>query len=209
MADFDYASWVRRAVAFVSTLPERVSSEVSVSLHVVSPPQLDETLPDDFVQNLGSARYESALRSLPTPLHSLYSEAATEIKTVYSLKVGGKRLYGGPLWVSPERILELGGNGFFQTESNAIAPFMELENGDFIALASESDRSEVFYLSHEESPFVLANSLPEFLTEWERCCYIGPESWMLEEHAGLVKGKALSGGTEAAQSLRKLLGVEG
>lgn len=61
-------------------------------------------------------------------------------------------------------------------------PFGAMSNGDYLGLdlRSNQDNPQVLYLSHDDESKVIAHNLSHFLEAWQRLCFIGPESWMLE-----------------------------
>jgi cell wall assembly regulator SMI1 len=88
-------------------------------------------------------------------------------------------------------------------------PFLHLDNGDYLALdlRQPTDDSPVLYLSHDDESQTIASSFTGFLQAWERVCYLGPESWLLEPfidpETGLLDGE---GGN--AQKLRRLFDLK-
>jgi hypothetical protein len=82
-----------------------------------------------------------------------------------------------------------------------------MNNGDYLALdiTEAKDSPLVVYLSHDDESFVIAKSFTDFLTHWERLCYIGPESWMLESFLG--KNGYINSDSVKAEDLRRLLGL--
>ena len=63
-------------------------------------------------------------------------------------------------------------------------PFIHVANGDTVGLhiTDIPDSMPVVYLSHEEPAqvTVLSESLEQFLADWERLAYLGPEIWLLD-----------------------------
>jgi hypothetical protein len=84
-------------------------------------------------------------------------------------------------------------------------PFLHLDNGDYLALdlRQPADDPPVYYLSHDDESQTIASSFTSFLQAWERVCYIGPESWLLEPFINPETG-FLDGDCENAQKLRRL-----
>lgn len=81
-------------------------------------------------------------------------------------------------------------------------PFCRLANGDYLGLVSEGKTSGcVMYLSHDSESQVIAGSFSSFLQEWAKCCYIGPEFWMIEDFLSAHTGY-LDGETDAARTAR-------
>jgi hypothetical protein len=85
-------------------------------------------------------------------------------------------------------------------------PFVEMNNGDYLSLniTEEKDNPSVVYLSHDDESFIIAESFTDFLTHWERLCYIGPESWMLENFRN--ENGYINSVSNKAELLRELLG---
>jgi hypothetical protein len=87
-------------------------------------------------------------------------------------------------------------------------PFIAVGNGDAVGLhvTGESDIYPVVYLCHddEECPVTpLSPSFDQFLTEWEKICYVGPEIWLLDSFWD--HGKPLSGEGNKARKWREIL----
>jgi hypothetical protein len=84
-------------------------------------------------------------------------------------------------------------------------PFVEMNNGDYLSLdtTEEKDNPSVVYLSYDDESFIIAESFTDFLTHWERLCYIGPEVWMLENFRS--ENGYVNSNTNKAELLRKLL----
>lgn len=87
-------------------------------------------------------------------------------------------------------------------------PFLHLDNGDYLALdlRQPADDPPVLYLSHDDESQTIASSFTSFLQAWERVCYLGPESWLLEPFIDPETG-LLDGGCENAKKLRQLLAM--
>ena len=81
-----------------------------------------------------------------------------------------------------------------------------MNNGDYLSLniTEEKDNPSVVYLSHDDESFIIAESFTDFLTHWERLCYIGPESWMLENFRN--ENGYINSVSNKAELLRELLG---
>jgi hypothetical protein len=87
-------------------------------------------------------------------------------------------------------------------------PFAQIQNGDYLAvsLTDGGDDPAVIYLAHDDASQVIAPSFTQFLAQWERLCYIGPESWLLNnfrDENGFVNADS-----EQANRLRALLGAQ-
>ncbi len=80
-----------------------------------------------------------------------------------------------------------------------------MNNGAYLGLdiTEAKDNPPVIYLSHDDESFVISESFTDFLTHWERLCYIGPEVWILEKFRG--ENGYISSDSGKAEDLRKLL----
>lgn len=83
-------------------------------------------------------------------------------------------------------------------------PFLRMDNGDYLSLdlRRPADDPPVLYLSHDDESQTIAASFTGFLQAWERVCYVGPESWMLEPFIDPETG-LLDGDCANAKKLRK------
>lgn len=131
--------------------------------------------------------------------------------------------YGGPSFIGWSELANMHGIHDWWDEWDAPAtkkqengrkiwrqtvPFIGVGNGDVLGLhvTGESDVYPVVYLCHdcEEDPVVpVSPSFNEFLCEWEKLCYVGPEIWLLSRFLG--RGKALSGDGIKARKWREIL----
>lgn len=60
-------------------------------------------------------------------------------------------------------------------------PFCVLHTGDFLAFSEPTeDDAPIVYLSHDDESRTIAKSFREFVQEWKRIGFLGPESWMLD-----------------------------
>jgi hypothetical protein len=87
-------------------------------------------------------------------------------------------------------------------------PMIAIGKDDYIALEGRTNRDPddppVLYLSHDKEDVQLAESFTDFLTAWERLCYLGPEMRLLDrfrDDDGL-----LDPDSGAADQLRQLFG---
>lgn len=85
-------------------------------------------------------------------------------------------------------------------------PVIAIGKDDYIALegntSEDPDDPPVLYLSHDGDDVQLAVSFTEFLTAWERLCYLGPEMRLLERF--LDSDGALDPNSREADQLRQL-----
>lgn len=64
---------------------------------------------------------------------------------------------------------------------DSAVPFCALETGDFLAFSEPTeDDAPIVYLSHDDESRTIAKSFREFVQEWKRIGFLGPESWMIE-----------------------------
>lgn len=73
-----------------------------------------------------------------------------------------------------------------KTSTTVSVPFVEMQNGDFLALDIEADAEvpPVVYLVPDlvqDDDWLIARSFDDFLKQWEDLCYIGPEIALLGE----------------------------
>jgi hypothetical protein len=88
-------------------------------------------------------------------------------------------------------------------------PFAFMSHGDFLALDLEHGSGDppVVYLCHDNKSRLLSRSFDDFLVQWRRLCYIGPDLYLFEEFFDPASGY-LSGASPKAKALRTLLNVE-
>jgi hypothetical protein len=88
-------------------------------------------------------------------------------------------------------------------------PFAFMSHGDFLALDLEGGAEDppVTYLCHDDKSRVLNRSFDDFLVEWSRICYVGPDRYLFEGFFDRTSGY-LSGASRKAEALRALFGVE-
>jgi SMI1 / KNR4 family (SUKH-1) len=89
-------------------------------------------------------------------------------------------------------------------------PFISVGNGDYLALHFRENRKSmpVVYLSHDdpERPVKkLSPSFDQFLQDWERLCYVGPDIWTLNVFLSNRGQRQLGVRQKNVQRLRSLL----
>lgn len=202
---FDYANWLERANAFTARWddePPRVAAPPACSDNdlAVAERALGRPLPYSVEQFLRQCGYKNGFKV------SVEHEGETV-------------LIGGTEWDITNLVEDMAWcrkiagecRGYGQADQaeflDQALPLLAASNGDFIALdlRDTNDNPSVGYFAHADDswPF-LANSLSDFLMQWERCCYAGPEWWTLKPFRDA--NGLLSGDTEAATALRQRLG---
>jgi hypothetical protein len=219
--DFDFRAWVSRAQAF--TIEIRSAPAVTVRSAAVSAAATASDL--ERVERAAGA-------AIPAPLRAFFLRGSAALDCAYVFEPGGQvlerlksvlpeqmRVFGGArigpvseigdyasavrawttdTWISDEPEQRAMWESAF--------PFLRLDNGDFLALDTRKrvDDPAVAYLCHDDDSFGLATNLREFLSAWERLCYIGPEHWLLRPFVN-EQGRLDADSTRASQ-LRGLLG---
>ena len=223
---FDYKLWTERAVSFTRNLAELtanfddVKSEVSVQPQltkaelVVIASKIDKQIPQELANFwLTGSRHCNCT--------FICEDANPEIVPQIEAIFGSfQEIYGGAFlidaanlpqhllncrdWAEETWVAEYPQDKSFWLNS---VPFAEMNNGDYLALdtTEAKDNPPMIYLSHDDESFIIAESFTDFLTHWERLCYIGPESWMLENFLG--ENGYINSNSEKAEDLRRLLGL--
>ena len=191
----DSKTWVERAVAFIGRFEGLVRPEL---LRAETLPPLSDGEMDEIAAEIDLPFPESLRRFLvegaaTCACHYLW-ELPEELQTSLSQIIGLDTVYGGamvcdarelpefqnprlnPCWgpLTPEQMEFLEG----------LLILVPILNGDLLALnvAVDRDNPPVVYISHENfsESTTIAQSFEQFLEDWEKICYIGPEIWMLE-----------------------------
>jgi hypothetical protein len=223
MSVSDCQEWVKRAQSFLERLPERFAGEIETNVSFAPP--LDEA---------GMRSIESALGfALPRALRVFFRDGSGACNCRYVWKpnetarpvlqslLGLDYLSGGPnLWEAEylnenfaccqeyaEDWNDEGDEGNEKRLWLESLPFAYIENGDYLAvsLADGGDDPAVVYLAHDDASQVIAPSFTQFLAHWERLCYVGPESWLLNNF--LDGNGFINADSEQASRLRALLGA--
>lgn len=220
--EFRFEEWVRTAKQQIELLSQRVAGEVESEVAVAPPLAASalDTLASELARPIpaslrnflerGSGGFAFRYRWTPT------GSQAEDIKTVFG---GEASAWGGgelcqassfaewladcKAWAEETWVAESPDDFAFWTQS---FPILRMENADFIALDQRMPLTDpaVVYLSHDDESKIIAPSFTAFLREWERLCYVGPESWMIEPF--LDDDGFLSSETEAASTLRRAFG---
>jgi hypothetical protein len=223
---FDYKLWTERAVSFALNLTkltayfDDVKSEISVHpplteselIEIAS--KTDRQIPQELISFwLTGSRHCDCTYIC----ESAKPEIVPQIEAIFD---SFQEIYGGASFINAADLSQHLLNCRDWAEETWIAeypqdksfwlnsvPFIEMNNGDYLALdtTEAKDNPPVIYLSHDDESFVIAESLTDFLTYWERLCYIGPESWMFESFRG--KNGYINSDSVAADDLRRLLGL--
>lgn len=198
---FDYKNWVHRAISFTEGLKNFKPLFDEIDIVSSFQPPLNESeiieiksnskkdIPLELIKfwTTGSANLSCHYYlANPTP------ERLSQIQELFGIQ---NSLYGGASFMIanklPDKLLELKewaeetwivdypNEQKFWLNS---VPFFEMRNGDYLALdvTVKKDNPPVIYLSHDDESSVISNSFTDFLTNWERLCYIGPEGWLLD-----------------------------
>ncbi len=192
---FDYAGWLERAVAFVRSL-DHLPGELGITVEIKPPLSIAEadtfrrSLPFEWPRQLyefftavsGSAR--CAYHWEPDEPHWPL------LRTVFPEEMDVR---GGPLFVPARAFRKNGWARTFTTPQpdfqmsdgqpwKPCFPFLNTSYGDHLALLAQHDerRSPVLYLRRDgqdrcSTAFELAPSLEQFLLEWEKVGYVGPD----------------------------------
>lgn len=201
---FDYRGWVERAHKFVTEAVPLVPHN-DCSIHA-------ELAPPLTLQELQQVQTEGG-RPLPLELQNFWLTASKQCDCSYVLETEEKIYAGGATFIDvlklADELIECG------VWADIVAswpddptlwlhsiPFCSLKNGDYLGLfmLTPQDNPPVAYLSHDDESFILAESFTTFLETWERLCYLGPESWELEEYRDT--NGYLNADSQQAQELR-------
>ena len=219
MAEFNVADWVSRAQAFAIGIG-RVPSGVVRAATLAAP--MSESEMQAIERALGA--------TVPASLRALFTRGAAAADCHYVLQPEGERLeqlrailpdqtwiHGGARLSPPSELADDSRAAREWARETWIAedpverniwesalPFLRLDNGDYLALDLRAAEREppVAYLCHDDESFLLAPTLVEFLTAWERLCYLGPEHWLLRPFMG--DSGYLDAESERAARLREL-----
>jgi len=222
--EFRFDQWVQRAREFTEGLPKRVAGEVQAEAKIEPP--LAASAVDSLRGQLGipilaalqrffttgSAGLDFRYRWTPT------GSQAEAIKSIYRAKSyiwgGGEFCQASALveWFKDCQELAADPDYWLAEYPDDLAfwkqslPIFRMRSGDYLALDGRepSDDPAVVYLSHDDESKVIASSFTEFLAEWERLYYIGPDSSLLDEYSD--DDGLLSAENEKAQILRGAFG---
>jgi hypothetical protein len=223
---FDYKTWIERATFFTDNLAQltpyfdNVSSEVIVQSTLTESEltdiasKVDKRIPQELAQFWLTGSQHSNCSYL---CGDAKSEIVPQVETIFG---SFQEIYGGASFINatdlPQHLLncrdwaqetwvaEYPQDKAFWLNS---VPFVEMNNGDYLALdvTEGRDNPPVVYLSHDDESFIIAESFTDFLTHWERLCYIGPEIWMLENFRS--EDGYINSNSDNTEDLRKLLGL--
>jgi len=202
----DYSGWLQRAEGFVRSLrkmPGNWGIEVAVEPPLSQPEavelggKLPLGLPSPLCEFYTTAAAACCSTYFWEPDEAGLSLIAEVLPHQYSL-------YGGPGFIPAVELedacasVRAWATGYDETPNtpprpgwelwHEAVPFHAIGNGDYLALhvTEGSARLPVLYLCHDAdyetdggAAFEISPSFEEFLTRWERLCYIGPEHWLL------------------------------
>ncbi len=222
---FDYQLWIERAVSFTNNLAKLAShfDELKSEVFVQSPftetefveitSKIDNSVPSELAQfwRTGSRHCDCTYIC-----GEAKSEIILQIETIFG---SVQEIYGGASFINAANLSQHLINCQGWAEETWVAeypqeknfwlnsvPFAEINNGDYLSLdiTEAKDNPSVVYLSHDDESFVVAESFTDFLTHWERLCYLGPDVWMIENFRS--ENRYLNSNSNKAEGLRKLLG---
>jgi SMI1 / KNR4 family (SUKH-1) len=201
----NYSEWLHRAERFVrgiSALPGQWYIQVAIEppLEPAAVEKLAEALPHGLPQPLRDF-YQTASRD--AVCNYSWQPPAAELARLRKVLREDDGIGGGTMFCPAAKLAEhheqlmgwaemfrdAGGHGPAAARKIAdCVPMISVGNGDYIALhvKAQKDDAAVVYVSHEalvseESPIVpLARDIDQFLFNWERIGYLGPEIWLLD-----------------------------
>jgi len=201
----DYSMWLARAEQFVraaAELPGEWSVHISVKppLDVAACDRLEESLPLGLPAALRDF-YSTA--SADARISYGWNPTKRELPVVSKIFPHQNSFWGGPKLCAAADLRELhediaGFAEIFEEQGGhataaidvvrSAIPFIAIGNGDYIALhvTQGSPNFGVFYISHDTDPrecsplISISGSIEQFLDDWERVGYIGPEAWLLQ-----------------------------
>lgn len=221
---FDYQLWIERAVLFTHSLAQlapyfdELKSEVSVqpplteSELVEITSKTDKYIPAELTEFwLTGSRHCDCTYICGGAKSEIIQRIETIIGSNQEIWGGASFTNAADLsqhllncrdWAEETWIAEYPQDKNFWVNS---VPFVEMNNGDYLSvdITEAKDNPSVVYLSHDDESFIIAKSFTDFLTHWERLCYIGPESWMFEKfrsETGYINSDSVE-----AKDLRELL----
>lgn len=196
-----YASWIRRAESFVRRL-NYLPGQWGISVAIEDPittsqaDELDKELPFGLPAPLRELYTEGAGRCKCNYRWKPNEEHLHLVRDVFEHELS---FNGGPEFLPWTELLEAHGmhdwwGGYDDSppgiEAAALnvwrhsVPFISVGNGDHVALHVTDDARSmpVVYLCHDDSdnPVTrISSSFDQFLSDWEKLCYVGPEIWLL------------------------------
>ena len=224
----NYRDWVSRAVSFTAEL-NKLPGEITVTCQTA--PSLTEHevaklrerwnrhLPAELVRlwTDGSSHLDC---------HYVWTPPPAELPELHKIFEYNNYIYGGPRFipaaeVDPERIdtSEFDGDILDGAPEDAEKTkvlwgraiiVLHIANGDCLGLDPEApgcdpDDPPVVYLVHDAaSSAQIAPGFTDFLNQWERLSYIGPESWLLDYWLDPDAGR-ISADRYMTKELRRLL----
>ena len=219
----DYGKWAGRLMTFGTEICRRVGAEVEAGPEL-GPPVAEEDL----------LREERALGvRLPSELRRFFAEAGGRVWFRYGWTVPAKlrRKHLGSMLSDEELFgrvcIDLKALKNYQRDCRRIAenlrvpgaeeelefwlgtlPFMQMDDGDCLGLdiTSGDPNPRVVYLAHDGPSDVIGETFSSFLEAYERVCYLGPDSFMLEPFRDWDTGHLVGTRPEVSR-LRGLFGM--
>jgi hypothetical protein len=223
---FDYKPWIKRAASFTHNLATLTANFDDVKSEVSVQPVLKESELIEIASEIDrQIPQELAIFWLTGSRHcdctyiceDAKPEIVPQIETIFG---SFQEVYGGASFINASDLSQHLLNCRDWAEETWVAeypqdknfwlnsvPFAEMNNGDYLALDTTEAKGNppVIYLSHDDKSSIIAGSFTAFLKCWERLCYIGPESWMLENF--LDENGYINSDSIKADDLRRLLGL--
>lgn len=200
----DWSQWLHRAEKFVRSTSELAGQwgmqiAIDPPLNPEEADRLDRVLPHGLPAFL-RGYYLTASANANCCFH--WSPSESQLAALSEILPHQYSIYAGPRFCAAAKLEEeqqgLNGwaevfddyGGFGPITARTLresVPFIPIANGDQLVLhvKANPEKPPVIYVSHEtdvetESPLIpVSESAEEFMTEWERLGYIGPEIWLL------------------------------
>ena len=222
MAEIDYQAWVQRVKGFSEALP-RLPGKINIKLEI-APPISDETLAE--VTTKWNGRLPGSLRKFwqegasAIGCRYVWTPPADELSLLHEVFELNNYIYGGVRF-EPASSIYPGNSGAdpddeFMVETLGkeglallckCAIFLWVGDGDALGLDPDTnpDDPAVIYLVHDEPESMqISPSFSEFLSEWEKLSYIGPDIGLLHYWLDSDRG-ALDATKHKTAQLRMLL----
>jgi len=226
----DWLPWLQRAERFVRRtcdLPGRWCMTIAIEppLDSANAARLDRVLPHGLPELLrdfyltASACADCSFSWSPDELRlAALAEVLPHQRSIYA---GPKICSAAKLEEEQQGLMgwaeifdEMGGHGpaTAQVLRDSV-PFIPIGNGDQLVLQVKPspDRPRVIYISHEtdvdtESPVIpISESGEQFMADWERIAYLGPEIWLLNSFVQDSSTGLLDSGSPLASRWRAFL----
>lgn len=226
----DYSKWLKRAEKFARSVmrcPGECGLKIDIGplLDPIEAKCLDTALPLGLPQILRDF-YLTASASVECTYN--WEPDGDCVGLLEQVLPSAQSVYGGPhlcsalelpqsqqqLFSFAEVMDELGRFGpAAAAVMRGSVPLIEIANGDYMILhlKAQGHDSQVVYVSHEadadvESPITPISSTGEqFMVDWERIGYLGPEIWLLDAFLEASPKKLLESSSSIASRWRLVL----